>query len=105
MDHSQKFLLAIKSCYTVLIISHACFLGTTTPNKWIFHLGDGAWCFDKDECAARTKIDYGSSKNWPDTFSFSEGLISDNCTANPHFCGWSVVYVGYCDGASFSGNV
>ena len=33
------------------------------------------------------------------------GLLSDDCTINPYFCGWSMVFVGYCDGSSFAGNV
>jgi len=46
----------------------------------------------------------GSSKYWPDDVTFS-GLLSDDCIINPDFCGWSMVYIGYCDGASFAGNV
>ena len=81
-----------------------CFLGTTTPNKWIIHLEGGGWCYDEDECVLRSKTDLGSSKNWPDTYTDS-GLLSDDCTINPYFCGWSMVFVKYCDGASFAGNV
>ena len=79
-------------------------LGTTTPNKWIFHLSGGGWCYNEDECVSRTKTIFGSSKCWPDILVFS-GLLSDHCTVNPYFCGWSMIYVGYCDGASFAGNV
>jgi len=33
------------------------------------------------------------------------GLLSDECTVNPDFCGCSMIYVRYCDGASYSGNM
>ena len=79
-------------------------IGTSTPNKWIIHLEGGGWCYDEDECVSRSKTTFGSSVNWPETYTYS-GLLSDDCTDNPYFCGWSMVYVAYCDGASFSGNV
>ena len=79
-------------------------LGNSSPNKWILHLAGGGWCYDEDECVKRSKGNLGSSKNWPPSLTYS-GLLSDNCTINPDFCGWSMVYIGYCDGASFAGNV
>ena len=79
-------------------------LGTTAPNKWIIHLEGGGWCYDEDACVLRSKTNLGSSKNWPDTYTDS-GLLSDDCTINPYYCGWSMVFVGYCDGASFAGYV
>ena len=74
------------------------------PNKWIFHLEGGAWCFDEDDCVSRTETMLGSSDLMPETFFFS-GILSDDCKVNPHFCGWSMIFVAYCDGASFAGNV
>ena len=32
------------------------------------------------------------------------GLLSTDCTRNPHFCNWTVVYFIYCDGSSFTGS-
>ncbi|XP_065887895.1 uncharacterized protein [Dysidea avara] len=78
--------------------------GTTSPNNWILHQEGGGWCFNEDQCVLRSKTDLGSSKGWPPNVTYS-GLLSDDCTVNPDFCGWSMVYIGYCDGASFSGNV
>jgi len=80
------------------------FLGTSSPNKWILHLEGGGWCYDEDDCVERSKGRLGSSKYWPASVTYS-GLLSDDCTVNPNFCGWSMVFIGYCDGASFSGNV
>ena len=74
------------------------------PNKWIFHLEGGAWCFDEDDCVSRSKTIFGSSDLRPETF-FVSGLLSDDCEVNPHFWGWSMIFVAYCDGASFAGNV
>jgi hypothetical protein len=30
------------------------------------------------------------------------GIMSSDCTVNPHFCNWTVVYFMYCDGSSWS---
>ena len=74
------------------------------PNKWIIHLESGGWCYDEDACVSRTETYLGSSKEWPEALSYF-GLLSDDCTDNPYFCGWSMAHVRYCDGASFAGNV
>ena len=79
-------------------------LGNTLPNKWIIHLQGGAWCYDEAACVARSKTVVGSSQNWPETRTYT-GLLSDDCAINPYFCGWSMVVIAYCDGASFAGNV
>ena len=79
-------------------------IGTSSPNKWIIHLQGGGWCYDEDDCVLRSKTTLGSSVNWANSYTDS-GLLSDDCTINPYFCGWSMVFVGYCDGASFAGNV
>ena len=99
--HYGKYIGTILKSYNFIY-----FLGTTMPKKWIIHLQGGAWCYDEDDCVSRTKTIFGSSKDWKDCFDdFSPGVMSDDCKVNPHFCGWSMVYVGYCDGASFAGNV
>ena len=74
------------------------------PNKWIIHMEGGGYCGDEIECVERSHTDLGSSKHWKQSIAL-EGFLSDNCTENPHFCGWSMVLIPYCDGASFSGNV
>ncbi|XP_065888663.1 uncharacterized protein [Dysidea avara] len=78
--------------------------GTSSPNKWIIHLQGGGWCGSERNCVDRSKRRLGSSKDWPPKINYS-GLLSDDCTINPNFCGWSMVFVGYCDGASFAGYV
>ena len=81
-------------------------LGASSPNKWRFHLHGGGWCSDEDECVEASKGQYGSSSDtyWPDSYTMY-GFLSDNCTDNPEFCGWSIMVVIYCDGASFTGYV
>ena len=72
--------------------------------SWIVHMEGGGWCFDEDECVARSKTSLGSSKFWKPTATFS-GFLSDNQTENPNFYNWNVAFINYCDGASFTGNV
>lgn len=78
--------------------------GSSQPKKWIIHLEGGGWCADIENCVERSKQILGSSKAWPEYITLS-GFLSDDCLVNPDFCGWSMVFVGYCDGASFAGNV
>ena len=75
----------------------------TGANKWVIYLKGGGWCLDLEECYERTKTEKGtsSSKFWPDTMELN-GLLSDNKTVNTDFYNWNVVFVIYCDGASFS---
>jgi hypothetical protein len=71
---------------------------------WIIHLEGGGWCYNEVECLERSKTRLGSSKSWSPTADFS-GFLSDDSTANPDFYNWNVVFINYCDGASFSGSV
>ena len=70
--------------------------------KWILHQGGGGWCNSIVNCLERSKTSLGSSSLWR---SYEEigGIFSDNATVNGEFHNWNVVYLGYCDGASFSG--
>jgi len=64
----------------------------------------GGYCTDENDCVKRSYTDLGSSKKWPNTITI-DGFLSDDCTQNPHFCGWSVIFIPYCDGGVFSGNM
>ena len=64
----------------------------------------GGYCADEEDCIQRSYTYLGSSSTWPEVI-FVEGFLSDNCSENPHFCGWLMVFVPYCDGAFFAGNV
>ena len=81
-----------------------CAAGSSEPSKWIIHMEGGGYCANELDCVNRSHTDLGSSKNWRKT-SFQEGFLSDNCLVNPHFCGWTKVFIPYCDGAFFAGNV
>ena len=70
-------------------------------SKWIIHQGGGGWCASNDECLQRSRTELGSSKLWPASFPLG-GIFSDNKTVNGEFYNWNVVYLGYCDGSSFS---
>ena len=64
----------------------------------------GGFCANEKECLERSHTDLGSSKKWKESISL-EGFLSDSCDENPHFCGWSVAFIPYCDGGIYSGNV
>ena len=71
-------------------------------NKWIVHQGGGRWCNTTDDCFSRSKTALGSSTLWPRSLSLN-GIFSDEESVNGEFYNWNVVYLGYCDGGSFSG--
>eukprot|EP01046_Picozoa_sp_COSAG06_P007387 COSAG06_NODE_360_length_16832_cov_9.250209_19_plen_247_part_00 len=87
--------------------------------KFIVYSHGGAWCWDmnttedhgkKSNCVIRATTYEGSSNatvnppSGPPRGNMDKGLMSTNCTTNPRFCDWSVVYFMYCDGSSFTGS-
>ena len=68
------------------------------------HLEGGGWCYTEADCVERSKTDLGSSKNYVSAYAFS-GLLSASSIINPNFYNWNMVFVAYCDGVSFLGNV
>ncbi|KAJ9448584.1 Pectin acetylesterase 5 [Diplonema papillatum] len=73
-------------------------------NNWLIFFQGGGWCFTEEDCYARANSTLGSSAAWPKTKGPGHGILYQNCTVNPAFCDFNIVYVQYCDGNSFSGN-
>ena len=100
-------------------------------SKWVIHMQGGGWCWDTEQradhqrsCHDRARKGLGSSLGWnssgmfnpnvssaggglpnaPDNWYCCEGILSSNSTVNPDFYDWNLVFIGYCDGSSFSGN-
>ena len=71
-------------------------------DKWIVHQGGGGWCYSELQCLGRSESVLGTSSLWPKSQEVG-GIFSDNETVNGEFYNWNVVYLMYCDGASFSG--
>ncbi len=67
------------------------------------HMEGGGWCYNEDACLERSKTDLGSSKNWP-SMTYLSGFLSDDPQLNPLFYNWNMIFLKYCDGASFTGN-
>lgn len=77
-------------------------------SKWVLHAEGGGWCWTEEECAQRAKTPLGTSTLWQaatSCYGACDGILSRNCTENPDFCSWNHVFIGYCDGSSFSGGV
>ena len=72
--------------------------------SWAINFEGGIQCYRDIDCAARTKENIGSSRNWPSSSSFN-GILSEDADENPEFHDWNLVHVEYCDGAVFSGNL
>ena len=76
------------------------------PNStgWSIYIQGGGWCYKESDCANRATGDRGSSANWA-TSRGSSGAISTDKTVNPDMYDWNLVFIPYCDGASFTGDV
>ena len=72
-------------------------------NKWIIYIQGGAWCENVSSCLKRSHTMFGSSNLFPVCMN-GEGLLSPDPKYNPDFHNWTFVFIGYCDGSSFTGN-
>jgi len=72
--------------------------------KWMIHIQGGGWCYSEEDCARRSETDIGSSAKMNVTVEYG-GIMSENKTINPEFYDWNHVFMAYCDGASFAGDL
>ncbi|KAL2517361.1 Pectin acetylesterase 8 [Abeliophyllum distichum] len=74
-------------------------------SNWLIYFEGGGWCRNVTECYKRVQdSNLGSSVNKTKIIYF-QGMLSKTQTNNPDFFSWNKVYVGYCDGSSFTGDV
>jgi STAM-binding protein len=75
-------------------------------DSWQIYLEGGGWCYDEQDCLARSLTNLGSTLHRPTAYPYEtgSGLIDFNCDVNPDFCKFNRVIVMYCDGNSFAGN-
>ncbi len=77
------------------------------PKTIVLYFEGGGWCGDKDlastieNCYQRSKTNYGSSKSYPATVSYSDGILSDN--HNNEFRYATRIILRYCDGSGHQG--
>eukprot|EP00041_Stephanoeca_diplocostata_P013253 m.232158 g.232158 ORF g.232158 m.232158 type:complete len:525 (-) comp19271_c0_seq1:222-1796(-) len=73
-------------------------------SRFILFLEGGGWCFSVAECAGRRQGSLGSSKSYANGGMSADvgGVMSINSTINPDFHTYTMVFVHYCDGTSFS---
>ncbi|CAM6089096.1 unnamed protein product [Calypogeia fissa] len=73
-------------------------------SKWlVFHEG-GSWCQNADDCLERSYTELGSSTMMPPR-EWLGGILSSSPIDNPDFYNWNRVFLKYCDGGSFNGDV
>lgn len=74
-------------------------------NKWLVHMQAGGWCESVDNCIERKTSKYGlGSTNLMYPLNFT-GILSNQQKLNPNFYNWNRVFMRYCDGSSFTGDV
>jgi len=73
----------------------------TNSTKWTIYLQGGGWCYNEEQCLARSKSRLGSSRLWrrrggvcPCMNVKEDGTMDGDCNC---------IFMPYCDGASFSG--
>eukprot|EP01116_Phalansterium_solitarium_P018181 TRINITY_DN4720_c0_g1_i1.p1 TRINITY_DN4720_c0_g1~~TRINITY_DN4720_c0_g1_i1.p1 ORF type:complete len:448 (+),score=109.18 TRINITY_DN4720_c0_g1_i1:138-1346(+) len=72
--------------------------------NWQIFLQGGGWCYGLADCWERSRTATGSSRLWMRSIRSPGGPMSTNCTENPVFCNYNMVYVHYCDGGGYAGN-
>eukprot|EP00930_Biecheleria_cincta_P077171 TRINITY_DN64444_c0_g1_i1.p1 TRINITY_DN64444_c0_g1~~TRINITY_DN64444_c0_g1_i1.p1 ORF type:complete len:459 (+),score=81.44 TRINITY_DN64444_c0_g1_i1:63-1439(+) len=78
---------------------------TSSARVWQIYFQGGGWCYDEIDCWGRSNGILGSSTSWEENLTWQrQGMLSDDCDANPDFCNVNRVIIPYCDGNSFSGN-
>ncbi|KAM7490931.1 hypothetical protein LguiA_033852 [Lonicera macranthoides] len=74
-------------------------------NNWLVHLEGGGWCTSPESCHNRTRFQSGlGSSKLMQKRPFT-GILSNKKVKNTNFYNWNRVFVRYCDGASFTGDV
>jgi len=77
------------------------------PSTIVLYFEGGGWCGDRDlsstieNCYQRSKTNYGSSKHYPSTVSYSDGILSDS--EYNSYRNATRVILRYCDGAGHQG--
>uniref|UniRef100_A0ACD5XWJ3 Uncharacterized protein n=1 Tax=Avena sativa TaxID=4498 RepID=A0ACD5XWJ3_AVESA len=71
-------------------------------DNWLVYLEGGGWCSTIEDCSRRKKSGLGSS-NLMNAVQYA-GIFSGDQRQNSDFYNWNIVFVRYCDGASFSGD-
>ena len=67
---------------------------------WLVFMEGGGWCMGDDNCLQRSLTDLGSSAKYPEEMGNAEGTgLYDQ------FATFNIVYMKYCDGGSFTGDV
>ena len=87
-------------------------------DKFFIHHQGGGWCINDEDCYQRSLMNLGSSITWensvdcysgstaqPCSYDGNDGMQSADPTENKLMYNWNKIFVGYCDGASFSGHV
>lgn len=85
------------------------------PSLVLVFMEGGGWCYDPanyptqegtiSDCRSRSQTSLGSSRSWASKRSFDEGMLASDVSTNPVFHNYSLLYMPYCDGTSFAGNV
>eukprot|EP01128_Nolandella_sp_AFSM9_P004952 TRINITY_DN2336_c0_g2_i1.p1 TRINITY_DN2336_c0_g2~~TRINITY_DN2336_c0_g2_i1.p1 ORF type:complete len:400 (+),score=72.96 TRINITY_DN2336_c0_g2_i1:1-1200(+) len=74
--------------------------------NWVIFMEGGAWCFDGPSCDERyeKQNELMSSSNYPSSWSYDQGILSEDPSTNPLFFNWNLVFLPYCTSDDFSGN-
>ena len=86
----------------------------SSSTKYLMFLEGGGWCSGiytpymtgGNSCTQRINTEFGTTKNDPTTQNFNKiGMLGNNVTLYPLTYDWNKIYLRYCDGGSYSGNL
>eukprot|EP01084_Bolivina_argentea_P136188 239864_1 len=74
--------------------------------KYVFFFQGGGWCWNESGCWTRRNESLGSTKNDAATHNLNKvGFLGNDSTTSPLMYNWNKVFVRYCDGMSYAGDV
>eukprot|EP01084_Bolivina_argentea_P258666 436173_1 len=82
------------------------FAQNSQTTKYVLFFQGGGECFNEAGCWSRRNGTLGSTKSDPLTMDMNEiGFLGNDSKTSPLFYNWNKIFMRYCDGASYSGNV
>jgi len=76
--------------------------GSAHAKDWVMFMQGGGLCITTLDCHLRAKGKFGSSTNWPQTYTDPDNMLSANETFNP-FHDFNHVWLPYCSGDTHTG--
>jgi hypothetical protein len=77
----------------------------TNSRVWVVMFQGGGWAYTQEDAKSRSTGSLGSSAKAATSYTFTQGPLSSDQNMNPTFYNANRVYLLYCDGGSWTGDL